>query len=604
VNLTALQQKISGHLRHWLATQDGYTKNGAATLIPKQHVVLAPAGAGIQNMQQEQGKGLRLLMAISGLVLLVACANVANLLLARSAARKVETSIRVALGAARRRLVRQLLTESMLLACVGGAAGLGVAYAGTRMMLALAFPGAMRLPIEASPSLPVLLFAFLLSLLTGAIFGIFPAWLTANADPAQALRGANRATKEHVSLQQKSLVVFQAALSLVLLVGAGLLTTSLRNMEHQRFGVETQNRFVLHLDPAGAGYTPAKLPALYAALERDFKAIPGMQDVGLGLYSPLEGDNWGEGVWVEGHPDPRPGEDNGSSWDRVSPEFFNAVGQPVIRGRGFNENDTATSQRVAVVNQAFVKKFFPREDPLGRHFGVFDRKYAGSFLIIGEVADAKYSDPRGEIRPMYFRPVTQQLAGVTEINAATAEMRSSFIGAVVLHFRTNPQNIDALVRRTLARINPNLTVIDVRAMEDQVADNFNQERLIARLTTLFGLLALFLASIGLYGITAYQVAQKTSEIGLRMALGADRGKVVAMVLRSAFLQVGIGVAIGIPVAIGASQSMTDQLYKVRGYDPLSLASALIVLVIATLLAGLIPARRAASVDPITALRTE
>ena len=377
VEIGSLQAKMSTTLRVWLGTRQEYTRNGGSSVIPKQHVVITPGGAGIQNLQQEKGKGLYLLMAISALVLLVACANVANLLLARGATRKAETSIRMALGAARSRLIRQMLTESVLLACMGGLAGLAVAYAGTKTILSLAFPNAVRLPIDASPSLPVLGFAFLLSLVTGVVFGIVPAWITSHSDPAEALRGVNRSTRDRASLPQKSLIVFQAALSLVLLVSAGLLTKSLRNLEHQDFGIQTSNRYVLHLDPSGAGYTPERLPALYQSLEQQFGSLPGVQSVGLALYSTLEGNNWGEGVQIEGRPAPGPNEHNGSSWDRVSPKFFETVGQPVIRGRGFTDADTATSQMVAVVNQAFVKKFFPKEDPIGHHFGVFDHKYAG-----------------------------------------------------------------------------------------------------------------------------------------------------------------------------------------------------------------------------------
>ncbi len=604
VNLPPLQEKISSNLRHWLATIDQYTQRGGASIIPKQHVVLSPAGAGIQNLQQQQGKGLRLLMAISGLVLLVACANVANLLLARSAARRTEISVRVALGAPRGKLIRQLLTESILLACLGGAAGVAVAYAGTGAILSLAFPAARHLPIDAGPSLPVLGFAFLLSFLTGVAFGIVPAWLTSRSGPAQELRGANRTTKEGVSLQQKALIVFQAALSLILLVGAGLLTRSLNNLEHQNFGIQTENRYVLHIDPAGAGYTPPKLPALYNSLEREFGSLPGLQHVGLALYSALEGNNWGESVRVEGRPEPGPNQDTGSSWDRVNPQFFDSIGQPVIRGRGFTEADTAGSQRVAVVNEAFVRKFFPGDNPLGRRFGVFGPKYSSAFTIVGVVADAKYNNPRGEFLPMYFRPLTQQLTGVSEINAVTAENRSLYINSITLHFKTKPQNLDSVVRRVMARIDPALTVVDLRSLDDQVALNFTQERLIANLTAIFGTLALLLASVGLYGITAYQVACRTREIGLRMALGADRAKVVAMVLRSSLAQVGVGIAIGIPIAFAGAVALADQLYHVPSYDVVSLTRALVVLAIATTIAGFIPARRAASVDPMNALRNE
>jgi ABC-type antimicrobial peptide transport system permease subunit len=280
------------------------------------------------------------------------------------------------------------------------------------------------------------------------------------------------------------------------------------------------------------------------------------------------------------------------------------VGQPVIRGRGFTEADTAGSQRVAVVNEAFVRKFFPHENPIGRHFGVYGQKYSSAFTIVGVVADAKYNNPRGDFRPMYFRPLTQQLQGVTEINAATAENRSLYINSITLQFKTKPQNLDGVLRRTMAKIDPALTIIDLRSLDDQVALNFTQERLIARLTAIFGALALVLASVGLYGITAYQVACRTSEIGLRMALGADRARVVAMILRGSLAQVGVGIAIGIPIALASALALADQLYHVPSYDIASLARALFVLGIATTIAGFIPARRAASVDPMNALRNE
>jgi predicted permease len=598
-----MQAKISNNLRLWLGTVDEYTRNGGSKEIAKQHVVITPGGAGIQNLQQNTGKGLYLLMTISGLVLLVACANIANLLLARGTTRKAETAIRMALGAARSRLIRQMLTESILLACLGGIAGLAVAYAGTRTILALAFPRAHNIPIDASPSLPVLGFAFLLSLVTGVVFGIVPAWITSHADPAEALRGANRSTRDRGALPQKGLIVVQAALSLVMLVSAGLLTKTLRNLEHQNFGLETSNRYVVHLDAAGAGYTPEKLPALYQRLEQQFAAQPGVQSVGLALYSVLEGNNWGESVFVEGKPDPGPNAHNGSSWDRVNPKFFETVGQPVVRGRGFSDADTATSQFVAVVNQAFVKKFFPNEDPIGRHFGIFEQHYSGAFEVVGIVADAKYTDPRSEVRPMYFRPLTQQLKVETP-NELMAEGRSLYINSITLRFNTPPQNVDTLVRRTLADIDPNITIEDLRSLDYQVSGNFNQERLIARLTMLFGLLALTLAAVGLYGITSYAVARRTSEIGLRMALGADRGNVVQMVMRGAFTQVALGLVIGLPIALIGGRYMADQLYGVKPYDPLSLAIAVLVLAAAAAVAGFVPARRAASIEPMKALRTE
>jgi predicted permease len=603
VSLGPLQEKISISLRNWLATQKAYTQNGRSALIPKQHVVITPGGGGIQILQQQASKGIYLLMTLSGLLLLIACANVANLLLARGATRKAETSIRMALGAARSRLIRQMLTESVLLAFIGGLVGLAVAYGGAKIIVSLAFPEAPHVPIETNPSLPIFIFAFLLSLATGIFFGIVPAWITSHSDPAEALRGVNRSTRDRTSLPLKSLIVVQAALSLLLLVGAGLLTKSLNNLQHQDFGLQTENRYVVHIDPAGAGYTLEKLPALYQALEQRFGALPGVQSVGLALYSALEGNNWGEGVRVEGRPEPGPNEHNGSSWDRVSPQFFETVGEPIIRGRGFTNADTATSQLVAVVNQEFVKKFFPNEDPLGRHFGVFDHKYAGAFEIVGIVADAKFSDPHGKIRPMYFRPLNQRL-NVSTADENMAENSSLYINSLTLLFKHPPENVDSVIRRTLADVDPNLTVISLRSMDDQIGHLLGQEKLIARLAMLFGLLALVLASVGLYGITSYAVARRTNEIGLRMALGADRERIVRLVLRGAFLQVGIGLAIGIAFALLGARLVQDQLFQVRPYDPLSIATAVAVLSFATAIAGFIPALRAASIEPMDALRTE
>ncbi len=604
VGVGSLQAKLSNSLRQWMATQPAYTEQGRNTQIPKQYVALTPGGAGVQNLQIETSSGLHLLMSISGLVLLVACANIANLLLAKGATRRAQTSISMALGASRSRLIRQMLVESLLLGCAGGLVGIAVAYAGTRMILTLAFPDSPNLPIHASPSIAVLGFAFALSLLTGLIFGIVPAWITSHSDPAEALRGVNRSTRDRASLPQKSLIVFQAALSLVLLVGAGLLTQSLRNLEHQDFGITTTNRYVFHFDPAGVGYTVATMPAASERLEREFSALPGVQSVGIALYSALEGNNWGESVYVEGRPAPGPDAQNGSSWDRVSPHFFEAIGQPIVRGRGFTAQDTATSRMVAVVNQAFVKKFFPNEDPIGRRFGVFDQKYSSDFEIVGIVADAKYTNPREPVHTMYFRPMSQLNTTIKERSFLTAENRSIFPNSITLRYQGDAASLEPLVRRTLANINPNFTVLDFNPLDYQVAGNFNQERLISRLTSLFGLLALVLASVGLYGITSYTVARRTSEIGLRMALGANRGNVVALVLRGASWQVGLGLALGIPAALLAGHLMATQLYNVKTYDPLTLGAAVVVLSAFAAIAGFIPARRAASIEPMNALRTE
>ena len=413
-NIGALQTKLTGLLRQWLYTRPALTANGGASIIPKMHVVLSPGGGGIQNLQQETGKGLKMLMILSSVVLLIACANIANLMLARATTRRAEVAVRMALGAGRGRVIRQILTESALLSCIGGLAGLAVAYAGSRTILALAFPDARNMPIDASPSLLVLGFAFLVSLVTGILFGAGPAWLSSHAQPAEVLRGANRSTRDRSSLPQKSLVVFQTALSLVLLASAIQMTKSLNNLEHQKFGIATSNRYVLHFDPAGAGYTIDRLPGLYRQIEDRFSALPKVNSVGMALYSPLEGDNWGECVIQQGHPAPRPGDKCGSTWDRVSTHFLDSIGVPMVRGRGFTERDTASSPQVVIVNQTFVKRFFPKQDPIGQHFGIDLPQYSGSWEIVGVFTDFKMNNPRDEIRPVYLRPLSQPFPGYKE----------------------------------------------------------------------------------------------------------------------------------------------------------------------------------------------
>jgi predicted permease len=603
-NIGALQTKITVALRQWLYTRPLLTANGGAAVIPKMHVVVTPAGGGIQNLQIETGKGLKMLMILSSVVLLIACANIANLLLARATARRADIAVRTALGAGRGRIVRQILTESVLLSCIGGLAGLAVAYAGSHTILALAFPDARNMPIDASPSLPVLGFAFLASLVTGVLFGVGPAWLSSHAQPAEVLRGVNRSTRDRSSLPQKALVVFQAALSVVLLAGAILMTRSLANLEHQDFGIATSNRYVLHFDPAGAGYTVDRLPGLYRLMEDRFSTVPGVTSIGMALYSPLEGDNWGECVIQQGHPAPRPGDKCGSTWDRVSTHFLDSIGVPMVRGRGFSEQDTATSPQVVVVNEAFVKRFFPNQDPVGQHFGIDLPQYSGSWEIVGVFKDFKMNNPREATRPVYLRPLSQPFAGYKEPDLVSTETNSMFVNAMVLNFNAPQQNVDALIRRTLAGIDPNLTVMDIRSLDAQVAGNFNQDRLIARLTTLFGILALILASVGLYGVMSYFVARRTGEIGIRMALGASRSGVVAMVLRGALWQILAGLALGIPAALLAGHLMNSLLYGVGSYDPIALAGATLVLGVCAAAAGFIPARRAASIEPMKALRID
>jgi predicted permease len=600
-------KKIGAHmqveLQQWLLSPIAKLQPEEAALVPKQTLRLAPGGAGVQILRDEYESGLRLLMWISALVLAIACANVANLMLVRATNRKLQTSIRAALGAPATRQVRQVLTESLVLAALGGIAGVALAFAGTRIILRLAFQDTY-VAIHASPSLPVLAFTFGVAMLTGVLFGVAPALITAKTAPADALRGAGRATRHSGGWAQKSLVIAQAAMSLVLLSAAGLLTQSLRNMQGQNFGFETPNRYILHFDPQMAGYKPAQLEALYRQLHESLSAIPGINQVSFSLYSPMEGNNWGETVYIEGQPAPPPDSNvNQASWVRVSAGYFETLGIKTIQGRSFNEQDSPSAQRVAVVNQTFAKHFFKDDNPIGKHFGDLEMKYAGQFEIVGVTEDTHYREPRRQVPPMFFLPGSQAVI-YDDPRYTTFEDRSHYLNAIELKTAGRLPGLEPAVRHALADVNPDLAVIDFATFGAQVDNNFSQQAMIAKLTSLFGFLALILASIGLYGVTAYSVERRTNEIGIRMALGAGRAHVLAMVLRGALLQMGIALAIGIPITIAAGRAMAAQLFGVKPYDPRILLLTTVALVIAAFLAAVIPARRAATLDPIRALRVE
>jgi len=598
-----IEARMQVELQQWLLSPLSKLQPGERELVSKQTLHLSPGGAGVQMLRDEYQSGLHLLMWVSGLVLLIACANVANLMLVRATTRKQQTSIRAALGAPRSRQIGLVLTESTVLALLGGIAGVAFAFAGTRLILHLAFQK-NYVAIQASPSLPVLGFTFVVALLTGILFGVAPAWMTATANPADALRGANRSTGRNRGWTQKSLVVVQAAMSLVLLAAAALLTQSLRNMQHQNFGFDTSNRYILHTDPSMAGYKPAQLDAFYRQLHDDLAAIPGVSQVSFSLYSPMEGDNWGETVYIEGQAPPPPDSNqNSSTWLRVSSGYFDTIGTKIIQGRAITDQDTASSQHVAVVNQTFAKKFFKNDTAIGKHFGDLDMKYAGAFEIVGVTEDTEYWEPTEEIRPVFFLPSAQRMI-YEDPRFITFEDSSDYLDAIELRTKGNVAGLEAQVRRILAQVNPDLAVIDFVPFAKQVESNFTQAEMIATLTSLFGFLALVLASVGLYGVTAYSVERRTSEIGIRMALGADRVNVLQLVLRGAFLQVALGLAIGIPGAILGGRAMAAQLFGVKPYDPSVLLLTTVVLSFAAFVAAVVPARKAASLEPMRALRTE
>lgn len=600
VNMAVLQEKVNNTLRAFLAAQKDYKEANAARELPKVRANLVSAATGIEQLQSQVGKGLKILMGISALVLLIACANIANLMLARGMTRRAETSVRVALGAARARIVRQVLTESIVLALIGGAVGVLLAFGGARAMLALAFPEARNLPITAAPSIPVLLFTCAVAIVTGVLFGVAPAWSATKSQPADALRGLNRTSHGGSTLPQRSLVVLQAMLSLVLITVAALLTRSLSNLQHQNFGLETENRFVLHMDPTASGYTPDRFEGLMRQLGDRISAIPGTKRVAFANYSPLEGNNWGEGVFVEGRPDPQLHADIYASWDRVSPGFFQTIGQPLLRGRDFSQTDRKETPGVAVVNETFVRKFFPKEDPLGKRFGTDLHKV--DFTIVGVVADAKYTDISEKVRPMFFRSELQPNPHADPKDQG--EMVSLAPHTVMVQTTGAQGGYEQQLRNAFKDVDSNLAIIDLRSLNSQIADQLNDSRMVARLTGAFGILALVLASVGLYGVTAYSVAQRVPEIGLRMALGSDRRGVMTMVLKGAMLQALIGLAIGVPAALIAGHFLQSQLFGIKGHDAVTLLMSCGALALAALIASAVPARRASAIEPMRALRAE
>ena len=602
-NQEALEAQLQGELRQWLASHRADMSPQDRSLSEKQTLHLTPGGAGVSLMREHYQDGLRLLLVAAVCVLLLACANVANLLLARGWRHRPETAMRVAIGASRGRVVREALITSATLGVLGGAGGIAVAYAGARLILQLAFSDAW-VPVSAAPSTPVLFFAVVVALTTGLIFGVAPAWMTSHADPMEAMRGSNR-TGSAATGAQKILVIAQAAVSVVLLSAAAMLGQSLRNLEHQDLGFPTDGRFLVSIDSKLSNYPEERLLPLFGEIEKRLRAVPGVWMAAAALYAPFGGLYWAHDVRVAGGPEPDARDDVSSAWTRVMPAFFETIGDRIVMGRPITDADNAQARRVAVINESFARKFFPNENPIGRHFGPAPRKNAGVYEVVGIAADVRFfpSTARAPERPMYFLPEAQS-ARFDERELESREVWSHYLYNIVIWAPGNPPGLAANVRDALTEADPNLVMRRVEPYAEVVRGHFAQQNMIASLTWLFGAIGLLLAAVGLYGVTAYGVEQRTGEIGLRMALGADRASVMTMVLRGAFWQVGSGLALGVPAAIGAGLLMASQLFGVTPWDPMILAAAPVLLVLAALTAAAIPARRAASVDPAQTLRAE
>src|SRR5690348_16860496 len=491
-------------LRQWIINDAAYPANWMQDIkanLPKQVLNVVPAGGGVDLMKEAYAESLRLLLAVCAMVLLIACANVANLMLARAVSRRSQTALRLALGATRRQIIAQALTESVLLAVAGGIAGLLVSIAAARLLVTLAFNNARFVPFSVAPSIPVLLFTFAVALLTGIIFGIAPAWFATRTDPAEALRTSSRSATGRSTFARKALLILQFSVSVALVAGATMLARSLGNLETQNYGYPVKDRVLVSLHNPQSGHTPSELASIYRQIQERLSAIPGVRGSGIALYNPLT-NNWGEMILVAGHPAPQSQDNTGASWDRVSAGYLRDLGVPLVRGRYFTTADNDTTAPVAIVNQAFVKRFFKNgEDPLGRHFGLDMPENAATYQIVGIIGDAHFAGWgfRRPALPMFYVPLTQTVHYSSE-DMNKLEFGSHFIGGMMLVTRQLPGSLEPQLRGMLAEIDPNMTITSVRTLQQQIDMSFDQERAVAGLAGLFGIVALVLAAVGLYGV--------------------------------------------------------------------------------------------------------
>ena len=564
------------------------------------HVGLESGSQGLAYLRSQFSKPLFFLMGVVGLVLFICCANIANLLLVRSLSRQKEIAMRLAVGAGRSRLIRQLLTESVLLAGLGGVVGLMLAFWGTHLLVAFMASGRQPITLSVAPDARLLGFTAVVSVLTGVLCGLSPALRSTRVDLTPALKESPR-TWQGPALGQhglrlgfgRTLVVTQVALSFLLLMGAVLFVRTLTNLENTNAGFDRQNLLLFCIDPTEDGYKGQRLAEFYQELARRLSALPGVQSVSMSVLRLMGDDRNINDLRISGYT-PKAGEVSGrlqTYMNMVGPKFFETMGIPVVLGRPISEGDRAGAPKVAVVNEKFVHQFLGDGNPLGRRFGFGGESTARDFEIVGVVGDAKYTDLRTEVPPTVYLSYLPQI---------------DWMGPMHFAVRTagNPLDLVSAVRRVAQEMDRNLAPYEVKSQVEQIDESLFQERLFARLTSFFGALAASLACVGIYGVMAFAVTRRTREIGIRMALGASRGEITTMVLSETFTLVGIGIVIGIVLALGASRLISTWLYGLKPTDPLTLTMAALLMVAAAVFAGYFPSRRAAKVDPMVALRYE
>jgi putative ABC transport system permease protein len=555
----------------------------------KGRLLVEGAAIGYSSLRNDFSTALIVLMCMVGLVLLIACANVANLLIARGFMRQKEIAVRLSLGASRGHLVRQLLVESLVLSVVGGVLGIGLAVALTRGLLAFAPTNGQPMMIQAWPDARILAFTLLLTFATGVIFGLLPALRASRPDPWTTLKdtvGAVAGSGGSLFLR-KGLVAAQVALSFLLLFGAGLFVRSLQNLKATETGVALDNLVSFQLSPALSGYENERTLNFYEQLLGKLRAAPGVKSAALAGVSILSGDEWDSSMNVEGHK-AQDGEDMQAFMNSLSPGYFETMGIPLLEGRDFTRMDATEKTRVAIVNRRFAEHFFPGRSALGKHVGFgTGPKSKLDIEIIGVVANALYEGPREGVRRQAFVPHWGR-------NSATFYVRTAAVSSTAYN----------VIRNEVRTLDASMPVYAMKTLEAQLDETLLTDHLIALLAAGFGLLATVLASIGLYGVMAFVVARRRKELGIRLALGAEPSGVIWMVMREVLLLLAIGLAIGIPAAMALGQFVSAQLYGIQARDPWIAGATMILLALVSAAAGLIPATRASRIDPILALRYE
>jgi predicted permease len=562
-----------------------------------------PGAQGRQSVRRELSTPLWVLMATTGMVLLIACANIANLLLARATRRQKEMAIRLAIGASRGRIISQLLIEMLVLSVVGGTVGLLLAFWADKALMSVYLPAdSMRLNVTTSPDFRVLVFTFVVAALTALVFGLVPALQTTKPNVGRVLKDeASAVVGSGNRGLRKSLVVVQVALSLLLLIGAGLFLRSLGNLSRLGPGFPADRLIGFNIDPPLSGYTPERTKLFYGELTESLSALPGVQSVGLASMRILENDEWDSSMTVEGYNPDKPDDRAEPYMNQIGPKYFATLGVPVLAGRDFTMADNREikhgsdaddfSPTVVMINETFAKKFFAGRDALGRHLGFgSDPGTATDMEVIGIVKDIKYTNLRDEIPPQAYIPY----------------MPSRFVGGMTVYVRTaaDPSALMNSIRAKMRDLDANLPIFDMRTTDEQIANSLAAQRMIASLSTVFGFMATILAAVGLYGLMAYTVTQRTREIGIRMALGAKQTDVVWMVMRDVLLLVAVGLAIGVPASMALARVVQSQLFGLTAHDPSTLFLATGALALVACLAGYIPAIRASRLDPMNALRYE